>query len=135
MSESMSPHARLRYDGRIGEMYVIFLTNLIYTILTFGIYRFWAKTRERRYFLSRMELMGDRLEYTGTGGELFRGFLVVFLLIISPLIGLQLAAQFVFIDQPDVVIGLNVVVAVLACGSGLADRPGPSAVGRCRRMD
>jgi uncharacterized membrane protein YjgN (DUF898 family) len=65
------------YDGKLSELYGIFLMNLLWTILTFSIFRFWAKTRMRRYLWSRTSLSGDRFEYTGTGGELFIGFLIV----------------------------------------------------------
>jgi uncharacterized membrane protein YjgN (DUF898 family) len=65
------------YDGRLGELYKIFLLNLLLTIVTASIYRFWAKTKMRRYLWSHVSLEGDRFEYTGTGGELFVGFLIV----------------------------------------------------------
>ncbi len=71
-------------DGRKSELYKIFIPNLIFTILTLGIFRFWARTRNRRYIFSRMKILGDGFEYTGTGGELFKGFLIVFVLIILP---------------------------------------------------
>ncbi len=67
---------RFVYDGRLGELYVIFIKNLLLTIITLGIYRFWAKTRVRRYLWSHTSLFGDRFEYTGTGKELFLGFLI-----------------------------------------------------------
>lgn len=72
------------YDGRARELFPIILKNMILTFLTLGIYRFWAKTRMRRYFLSRIAFLGDRLEYTGTGKELFFGFLIV-LAVLVPL--------------------------------------------------
>ncbi|NVK17329.1 MAG: DUF898 domain-containing protein [Methylocystaceae bacterium] len=74
----------LKSDGKIGELYKIFIPNLIFSILTLGIYRFWAKTRNRRYIFSKMKVLGDGFEYTGTGGELFKGFLIVFFLILLP---------------------------------------------------
>lgn len=44
--------------------------------LTLGIYRFWGKTRLRRYFWSKIEVLGDPLEYIGRPRELFLGFLL-----------------------------------------------------------
>ena len=67
---------RFVYDGRLGELYVIFIKNVLLTIVTLGIYRFWAKTRMRRYLWSHTSLFGDRFEYTGAGKELFLGFLI-----------------------------------------------------------
>ena len=61
------------------------MVNLLLTIVTLGIYRFWAKTRIRRYLWSQTEFLGDRFEYTGTGKELLIGFLIVFaFLIVMP---------------------------------------------------
>ena len=65
------------YDGRLGEIYGIFIKNLLLGIVTLGFYRFWGRTNLRRYIWSRVSLRGDRFEYTGTGGELFQGFLIV----------------------------------------------------------
>jgi uncharacterized membrane protein YjgN (DUF898 family) len=90
MSESVSPapHAVLAYDGRIGELYRIFLVNLLLTIVTLGIWRFWATTRLRRYIWSRTSSGGERFEYDGTGMQLFIGFLLA----IGLFIGLFVAA-------------------------------------------
>jgi len=68
---------RLVYDGTLMQLYEIYLLNLVLNIITLGIFRFWAKTRIRRYVWSHVSFQGDRLEYTGTGGELFKGFLIV----------------------------------------------------------
>jgi len=65
------------YSGRALEILRIAVVNLILTFLTVGIYRFWAKTRMRRYFVSRVSFLNDPLEYSGTGMELFIGFLIV----------------------------------------------------------
>ncbi|MCY4396908.1 MAG: DUF898 family protein, partial [Rhodospirillaceae bacterium] len=69
------PIHRLTHDGRSGELFVIFLVNLALSILTLGIYRFWGRTRIRRYVWSQTSLLGEPLEYTGRGIELFLGFL------------------------------------------------------------
>lgn len=68
---------KLEYDGRIGALYGIFIKNLLLGIITLSIYRFWGKTNIRRYAWSHMTLQGHRFEYTGRGGELFLGFLIV----------------------------------------------------------
>ncbi len=66
----------LSYDGRAGEVGSIALANSLLGLVTLGIYRFWAKTRLRRYLWSHVSMEGDRLEYTGRGIELFIGFLI-----------------------------------------------------------
>ena len=83
-----SPIHRLTHDGRSGELFVIFLINLALSIVTLGIYRFWGRTRIRRYVWSQTSLLGEPLEYTGRGIELFLGFLFALVLIYGPIVGL-----------------------------------------------
>jgi uncharacterized membrane protein YjgN (DUF898 family) len=59
--------------------------NTLLRILTLGVYHFWGKTEVRQRIWSAVRIDGEPLEYRGTGGELFRGFLVVFLLVLLPL--------------------------------------------------
>src|SRR5260370_17322767 len=76
---------RLVYDGRTGELFVLWLKVLLLGIVTLGIYsRFWGRTRIRKYFWSHVSLLDERFEYDGTGGELFRRFLMA--LVLFPLI-------------------------------------------------
>ena len=76
-------YADARFTGTSGPVFNLALKVAVLTLLTLGIYRFWGKTRIRRYIWSSAELDGDRFEYTGTGLEKFLGFLlaVVFLAI------------------------------------------------------
>ena len=67
---------RLEYDGSGADLATIAATNAIATLATLGFYRFWGKTRVRRYLWSRVGCRGDQGEYSGTGMELLRGFLV-----------------------------------------------------------
>jgi len=59
------------------ELFRIHLVNYFLTIVTLGFYRFWARTRIRKYMWSHVEFEGSRFEYTGTAKELFYGFLIV----------------------------------------------------------
>src|SRR5215475_15829507 len=61
-----------------------FLNGLL-RILTLGVYHFWGKTEVRQRIWSAVRIDGEPLEYRGTGGELLRGFLVVFFLVLLPL--------------------------------------------------
>lgn len=66
---------RVANDGQGGELFLVMLVNFLLKIVTFGIYHFWAKTRVRNYVWSHTLIDGERLQYTGTGKELFIGFL------------------------------------------------------------
>ncbi len=94
------PHTQFVYDGRLGELYWIFIKNILLMIPTLTIWRFWGKTRMRRYLWSHTSLAGDRFEYTGTGGELFIGFLIVMVIYVAASIGIQILAIFVEPDSP-----------------------------------
>jgi len=85
----------ITYDGEMGPLAKLGIKVSLLTLVTLGFYRFWGKTRIRQYLWSRISVFGNRLEYTGTGKELFLGFLIV-LAVLMPfgmIVGLlQLAA-------------------------------------------
>ncbi|MCV2894381.1 YjgN family protein [Lentibacter sp. XHP0401] len=65
-----------QYRGTRGELFPLAIGVALLTLVTFGIYRFWGKTRIRKYIWSSTVGDGDAFEYTGTGLEKFLGFLV-----------------------------------------------------------
>lgn len=71
----------------------IAFTNLALTVVTLGIYSFWARTRVRRYLWSETRFIDDRLEWTGTGLELFIGYILAFVLILVPFGAINLVLQ------------------------------------------
>ncbi len=81
----ISPPLALEQRGRAGALLPIVLLNTLLNILTLSIYRFWGKTRVRQYLWRQTYFMAEPLEYTGSGGELFKGFLAVFFLVLVPL--------------------------------------------------
>lgn len=60
------------------------IVNYLLRILTLGVYHFWGKTEVRKRIWSAIRLDGEPLEYTGTGNELFKGFILVFAIILMP---------------------------------------------------
>ncbi len=81
------------FDGDWRELAPILFTNLMLSIVTLGFYRFWGIARERRYLWSKTRFIDDRLEWTGTGLELFLGFLMVLAILFVPLLVLQFLFQ------------------------------------------
>ncbi|MBC7456704.1 MAG: DUF898 family protein [Bdellovibrionaceae bacterium] len=63
------------YHGTGSDLAILLLKNLFLTILTFGFYSPWARTNTRRFYWSNTAFKGDRFAYTGTGKELFVGWL------------------------------------------------------------
>ncbi len=66
---------RLRFHGSGSELFGIFITNVLFTLLTLGVYSFWAKVNTRRYLWGQTEFAGDRFGFHGTGRELLIGWL------------------------------------------------------------
>src|SRR6478752_7192366 len=67
------------------------LLNGVLRILTLGVYHFWGKTEVRQRIWSAVRIDGEPLDYRGTGGELFRGFLIVFFVILLPMLAIGFA--------------------------------------------
>lgn len=82
---SATRRVHLSHHGEVFELFGIYIVNMLLTIVTLGIYRFWAKTRIRRYLWSHTEFLEDRFEYTGTGKELVLGFFIVLAFLIAVL--------------------------------------------------
>lgn len=66
---------RFRCPADARDLFGLFLTNVLFNILTLGVYRFWGKTRIRQYLWSQASFDDEHFEYTGQGKELFLGFL------------------------------------------------------------
>ena len=64
------------YVGTRGHLFRLALTSSVLTVLTLGIYRFWMKTRMRRFYWSAIRPGGQPLEYVGEPLEKLLGFLI-----------------------------------------------------------
>ncbi|MFV2093811.1 MAG: DUF898 family protein, partial [Hyphomicrobiales bacterium] len=64
------------FAGRRRPLFWLVLKVAVVTVLTLGIYRFWMKTRLRRWYWSAIRPGGVPLEYAGTALEKLLGFLV-----------------------------------------------------------
>lgn len=64
------------FVGRRGSLFWLAFRTGILTILTLGIYRFWMKTRLRRWYWSAIRPGSVPLEYTGDPFEKLLGFLI-----------------------------------------------------------
>jgi uncharacterized membrane protein YjgN (DUF898 family) len=82
----------VEFTGNWREYLPIAVTNALLVICTLGIYRFWASARQRRYLWSRTHFIDDSLEWTGTGKEMFLGFLIA-IAVLAPFL---LFFQFLF---------------------------------------
>lgn len=76
MTAESLPTQPFSHTGKLGNVSGLAFKNALLNIATLTLYRFWARTSIRRRLWSRAWIMGEPLEYTGTGWELFRGFLI-----------------------------------------------------------
>ena len=81
------------FHGNWREFAPIAFTNLLLSVVTLGIYVFWARARERRYLWSRTRFIDDRLEWTGTGLELLIGYALALVFFLVPLGAIQFGLQ------------------------------------------
>lgn len=77
LSSSTSGQHNLAYEGDLNTLFGIWVINILLNVVTLGIYRFWGKTRLRRYVASCFHLGGDSFEYLGSGSQMFFGFLKI----------------------------------------------------------
>jgi uncharacterized membrane protein YjgN (DUF898 family) len=96
------------FTGTWREFLPIAVTNFLLTIVTLGIYRFWAKARERRYLWSRTHFIDDSFEWTGTGKEMFLGFLIVMAVLLPTFVAIQFAAQALILRGQTLAAGILV---------------------------
>jgi len=83
------------FHGTGATLFGIHLRNFLLTIVTFGVYLFWGKSRVRQYLYRQTAFDGDRLAYHGTGGELARGWVKALGLILVLLLVSGVIAQFI----------------------------------------
>lgn len=79
----------LSYTGRWQDVAKLAITNSILTFLTLGIYSFWGRVRIRKYLWAHTQVNKSPLEYHGTGGQLFVGFILITLLFLFVNFGFQ----------------------------------------------
>jgi uncharacterized membrane protein YjgN (DUF898 family) len=81
---------QLAFRGNIPAFLGVVIINLLLTIVTLGIYRFWAKTRVRHYLWANTTFDGEPLEYRGRGLELLVGAVLAFLIFLLPAVAFSL---------------------------------------------
>ncbi|MGI9413097.1 MAG: YjgN family protein [Hyphomicrobiales bacterium] len=111
-SQFAEPRVQLDYVPKPG-LGGLAIKNFLLTVITLGIYSFWAKTHVRRHIWSCVHVMDEPLEYTGTGKELFLGMLVILGIVVLPLYVIQTAVQFIFPGNPVVFASVQIALVVL----------------------
>jgi uncharacterized membrane protein YjgN (DUF898 family) len=106
------PLRRPLFHGTGGTLFGIHVVNTLLTLVTLGVYYFWAKTRLRQYLFSQTEIEGDRFAYHGTGRELLLGTIKAVLVFGVPIFLLNLIRD--VLDVPVLVkVGAGLLSASL----------------------
>ena len=66
----------IQFKGNAADYFGIWISNLVLTIVTLGIYSAWAKVRRIQYFYSHTEIADYPLGYHATGMQLLKGKLI-----------------------------------------------------------
>jgi uncharacterized membrane protein YjgN (DUF898 family) len=104
---------RIAWVPPAGGLLGLSLLNGLLRVLTLGIYHFWGKAEVRQRIWSAVRVDGEPVEYRGTGGELFRGFLMVFVLVLLPLGTISLLGSILIDASSPALSGLQVLFWVL----------------------
>jgi uncharacterized membrane protein YjgN (DUF898 family) len=112
-------HFELEFKGQGAEFFGILLVNWILTAITLGFYYPWARAKQLQYVYSHTTLNNESFNFSGTGAEIFKGFiklmgmyiliLLVFFLFVrfsqAPILGAVLLYLAVFALIPLIIHG------------------------------
>jgi uncharacterized membrane protein YjgN (DUF898 family) len=77
----------IEFTGGAWEYFKIYMVNMVFTVLTLGIYSAWAKVRTERWFHGHTRLDGQPFAYHATPMQIFKGrMLVVALMLVYVLL-------------------------------------------------
>lgn len=71
------------FTGSGSEYFRIWIVNLLLIVVTLGLYWPWAKVRRQRYFWGNTLVDGDPLGFHGDPKQMFKGWLLVGVLLIA----------------------------------------------------
>lgn len=73
---------RIEFTGTFRNYFGIWISNLILSIITLGIYSAWAKVRRESFFKNNTNVLNNNFGYHATGGQIFKGRLIAFLVLV-----------------------------------------------------
>jgi len=69
--------ASVRFNGRTGEYFRIWLLNLALVVATSGLYAPWARMYSRRYFLGQTQLLGSGFDFRAKPRAILIGWVLI----------------------------------------------------------
>ncbi len=95
LSESRTQDYKFEFLGKGSEYFGIMIVNWLLCIITLGFYYPWARAKTLRYVWGQTALNDQRFHFSGTGKELFKGFIQLILMMIVFLFVYGLISQFI----------------------------------------
>jgi Predicted membrane protein len=86
----------LVFEGTFGQFIVTFITGLLLTIITLGIYYPWFITKIQKFFIDNTSHDSNKLEFAGTGGKLFK---ILFFCMFLPLVAMIIIMAYIQITS------------------------------------
>ena len=62
------------FKGKGSDLFFIYIVNILLTIVTLGIYSFWARVNVTKFIYQHIFFKGHSFDYHATGWEKFIGF-------------------------------------------------------------
>lgn len=81
LSKFNTPKKDFKYFGKGTEFALIYFKNILLTIVTFGLYYPWAKVEKLKYHYQSTQLDNSAFTFNGTGKEVFKGFIKIYLIL------------------------------------------------------
>ncbi len=95
-SAGTNPDLEIRNNSTFWPILWIGIYTTLLNIITLTLFRFWGRSQFRRRLWSDTTVGGEPLEYTGTGMELFLGFLLALVTVMLPILVALIGAQVLF---------------------------------------
>ena len=93
----ISRFTAIEFTGTAMQLFGVQIVNLLLTILTLGIWTPWARVRRRRFFYNNTRVLDEGLDYLATGGNLFKGWSIVAIILVAysfiPVLGIPFLAE------------------------------------------
>lgn len=93
---------KVRFVGRAGEFFGIWIVNILLSLVTVGIYSAWAKVRTRQYFYGNTRLGGAAFDYLARPTQILKGRLIA----VAVLIVYSVVSETVPVTEPWLTLSL-----------------------------
>jgi uncharacterized membrane protein YjgN (DUF898 family) len=78
-NQSQEQNYQFQFFGKGTEYFSIMIVNWLLTLVTLGLYYPWARAKRLKYIYGQTALNDERFNFSGTGKEMFLGFIKVML--------------------------------------------------------